>query len=397
MHVDVERQIELICAGAVQVVDRKELADKIKRKKKLRVKFGADPSRRDLHLGHTVVLQKLRTLQELGHDIIFLIGDYTATIGDPTGRSETRNALDFKEAQENSVSYQEQVFKILDPKQTEVVFNSHWLMKMDVVGLLRLMSEYTLARMLERDDFQKRFEQHQPIRLHEFIYPLLQGYDSVHLSADLELGGTDQTFNLLVGRELQKSYGQEPQSIVTMPLLEGTDGVQKMSKSFNNAISLTDTPTDLFGKIMSVSDELMFRYYALLLGYTPSQLEELKSMHPRDVKADLGKRIVERYYDLATAEMALQNFNQIFKNKEDPSEAPSLQLKGSEPVWICQALKSAGAVASTSEARRLIESSAVSLANEKILDVQFQLRPEHHGEILRVGKKKFFKVDWVSS
>lgn len=402
-NLSAEEQLKLIKSGCVDLISEVDLLQKLKKSvatgQPLRIKLGADPSRPDLHIGHMVVIQKLKLLQDLGHQVLFLIGDFTAMIGDPTGRNETRKPLTLEEVAANAATYSEQIFKVLDPERTEVVYNGTWLNKLSPQELIKLTSQYTLARLLERDDFSKRFKSGVAIHLHEFLYPLLQGYDSVALQADLELGGTDQTFNLLVGRELQKSYGQAPQCVLTMPLLEGLDGVQKMSKSYGNTIGLTDSPTDMFGKIMSISDELMYRYYLLLTDKTSEQIQQMRegvvtgSLHPRNVKVQLAQALIEKYHGSEAAVKAVVEFDRVFRDKGLPDVMAEHLVVSNVPQWICQVIKDIQFAPSTSEARRLIEGGGVSLDDLKIEDPKFQLEMSPgQKRILKVGKKKFIRL-----
>lgn len=398
-------QIEVLKAGTVDFINEAELKAKLERSYRdqtpLRIKLGADPTRADLHLGHTVVLNKLRQFQDFGHQIDFLIGDFTALIGDPTGKNETRPPLSEEEIRVNAISYAEQVFRVLDESKTKIVYNSHWLGKLSPADFIRLSAQYTVARMLERDDFTKRFQSHTPIALHEFLYPLCQGYDSVHLKSDVELGGTDQKFNLLVGRELQKAYGQkEQQCIITVPILEGLDGVHKMSKSLDNYISINDTPTDIFGKTMRVSDELMFRYYQLLTTYKPAEIDQLKSdmqsgaKHPRSIKVQLAQFLVSRFHGAEAGKKAAEEFDRIFVNKGLPDELPEQSIEPSaEPVSILSLLVKTGLMASNGEARRLIQGNGLEIDGEKIKDEQLKLVLSSGKELLiKAGKKKFLKL-----
>lgn len=398
-----EEQLKEIKKGVVDLISEDDLLKKLKKSHEtgtpLRIKFGADPSRPDLHIGHTVVINKLRLLQDLGHEILFLIGDFTAMIGDPTGRNETRPALTPEEIKENSNTYAEQVFKVLDSEKTKIVYNSEWLGQLTPQEFIKLTAQYTVARMLERDDFEKRYKSGVAISIHEFIYPLAQGYDSVALSSDLELGGTDQKFNLLVGRDLQRSYGQEPQCILTMPILEGLDGVQKMSKSLGNYISVIDTPTDMFGKCMRVSDELMFRYYELLTDITTEELQALKSevragsKHPREVKVNLAKFLVARFHSEKAADQAEVEFNRIFVSKGLPDEIPEELVNPVNQIWVCQLLSNLGLTSSNSEARRMIQGGGVEFDGEKLKDPQLKLDLKEGSEhLIKVGKKKFLKL-----
>lgn len=399
-----EQQLTELKKGVVDLVSEAELLKKLKKsyesKKPLRIKLGMDPSRPDLHLGHTVVINKLKQFQDLGHEVLFLIGDFTAMIGDPTGKNETRPALTRPEVEENAKTYAEQIFKILDPEKTKVVYNSHWVDKLTPSDMIRLTAQYTVARMLERDDFEKRYKSQQPICIHEFLYPLVQGYDSVALKADVELGGTDQKFNLLVGRDLQKSYGIEPQCIMTMPILEGLDGVNKMSKSLDNYIAIEDTPREMFGKTMRVSDELMVRYYELLTDLSVQDLDQMKAdlangkLHPKSAKVNLAKFLVSRFHSMEEAQAAEQEFERMFKQKGLPDDMPVFQMKNGEDIWICALLSEIGLVESNSEARRLIKSNAVELNGEKIKDDKYKLIKKAGIEyVVKVGKKRFAKIE----
>jgi tyrosyl-tRNA synthetase len=397
----VAEQIALIERGTVECISRDELVKKLQKSLEtgvpLKVKAGFDPTAPDLHLGHTVLLQKLKHFQDLGHQIYFLIGDFTGMIGDPTGKSETRKALTREDVERNAESYKEQVFKILDPQKTKVVFNSEWLGKLDSFAMIRLASELTVARMLEREDFKQRFEIGKPISIHEFLYPLIQGYDSVALEADVELGGTDQLFNLLMGRDLQRSRGQEPQIVLTMPLLEGLDGVNKMSKSLGNYIGITESPNDIYGKVLSVSDELMFRYYNLLSDLTSDEITLLKKrmeageIHPKEVKKQLARELTARFHGREEAISAEENFEKVFQQKGVPDEIPEVTVTAVENIWLPQLLVDAGLVKSTSDGRRMIKQNAVAVDGEKIVDENTTIAP--HGEILiKVGKRRFCKV-----
>jgi tyrosyl-tRNA synthetase len=379
--------LNTITRGTVEVISQEELVKKLDTKKKLRVKFGADPTASDLHLGHTVPLEKLRQFQEAGHQVVFIIGDFTASIGDPSGRSVLRKPMTRDEIMKNAETYTNQVFKILDKNKTEVVYNSEWLNALGVEGILQLASKYTVARMLERDDFHKRFKSNMPISIIEFLYPLIQGYDSVHLKADVEIGGNDQKFNLLVGRELQKDYGQEPQIVITVPLLEGVDGEKKMSKSYGNYIGISEEPKEIFGKIMSISDELMFRYYELL---TNQNLENIKLMHPKKAKEFLAEILIERFYSQDIAKSANEEFNKIFKDRDIPSEIEEYKIS-IENILLQDLLVDAKLVDSKSEARRMIEQGAVKINQEKVVDVKLSLELKEDF-VLQVGKRKFVKI-----
>lgn len=390
----VDEQIREIQRGTVDIIPLEELRRKLERGQPLRIKLGADPSAPDLHFGHTVVLNKLRQFQELGHVVIFLIGDFTAMIGDPTGRSETRKPLTREQIQQNAQTYTQQVFRILDPQRTEVRFNSEWLDALTSADMIRLCGHYTIARLLERDDFAKRFRENIPIHVHELLYPLVQGYDSVALKADVEVGGTDQRFNLLVGRELQRAYGQEPQVILTMPLLEGTDGVQKMSKSLGNFIAITDPPAEMYGKVMSISDELMRKYYELLSTVALAQLQAIREeqMHPLDAKKQLAMELVTRFYGEAAAVSAAEDFTQRFQRRELPSDLETFTWKGKEEaVWICQLMKAVEFAKSTSEARRLVRQGGVRLDEVVVTDQDFQV-PAQGETILQVGRRRVMKI-----
>jgi len=399
----VREQMEIIRRGAVEILVEEELEQKlhqaVKTGKPLTVKAGFDPTAPDLHLGHTVLIQKLKQFQDLGHRVVFLIGDFTGMIGDPTGKNETRKPLTRDDVLRNAETYKEQVFKILDPAATVVDFNSRWMGAMDATDLIQLAARYTVARMLERDDFHKRFAGQQPIAIHEFLYPLVQGYDSVALQADVELGGTDQKFNLLVGRELQKQMGQRPQTVLTMPLLEGLDGVNKMSKSLGNYIGITESPREIYGKVMSVSDELMVRYYELLSDVDNAKLAQVQAgvrgdaagAHPMNSKKALAAEIVTRFHGAEAARIAAEEFVQMFKQKETPDDIPVFTLVESSPVWVCRLLHEAGLVASNGEARRLIRQGGVKLNGEKILSDALEIPPQ--GElVLQAGKRRFARV-----
>lgn len=383
--------------GAEEILPAAELIARLKTGKPLRVKAGFDPTAPDLHLGHTVLINKLKTMQDLGHEVIFLIGDFTGLIGDPTGRNATRPPLTPEQIEVNAATYTAQVFKILDPQRTTVAFNSTWMNQLGAAGMIKLAATHTVARMLERDDFSKRYKTEQPIAIHEFLYPLVQGYDSVALKADLELGGTDQKFNLLMGRELQKHYGQTPQCILTMPLLEGTDGINKMSKSMNNFIGISEAPTEQFGKLMSISDELMWRYLELLSFESLTTLSAWKrevneGRNPRDIKVALAQEIVARFHGHAASVSALEDFEARFRGNAIPEDLPEFSLEaGAEGLPIAQVLKLSGLCASTSEALRLIEAAGVRLDGERVSDKTLKL---HAGAnvVLQVGKRKYARV-----
>lgn len=403
MALSPSEQLERIKFGAAELISDADMMKKLKRsaetKKPLKIKFGADPTRPDIHFGHTVVLNKLKTFQDLGHHIQFLIGDFTAMIGDPSGRNATRPILDRQEIEANAKTYADQVFKILDPARTEIVYNSTWINVLKPADFIKLSAQYTVARMLERDDFTKRYKAGVPISIHEFLYPLTQGYDSVALKSDVELGGTDQKFNLLVGRDLQSSYGQEPQVVLTMPLLEGLDGVNKMSKSLDNYISIVDSPKDMFGKTMRVSDELMYRYYELLTDITPSELNQLKDdvqngrKHPRTVKVDLAKYFVRRFHSADAAQKAEDEFNRIFVDKGLPDDVPVQKLPAEKEVGLPALMCRLNLVSSNGEGSRLIQGGGVSLNGEKVSDPKLKLNLEAGQEyLIKAGKKKFVKV-----
>lgn len=397
----VSEQIEVIKRGSVEIIDEKDLAERleksIKTGKPLRVKAGFDPTAPDLHLGHTVLLQKMKHFQDLGHEAVFLVGDFTGMIGDPTGKSETRKSLTPEEVAENAKTYLDQVYKILDRDRTTIMFNSDWMNKMTPVDMINLAAKYTVARMIERDDFQKRLSQNLPISLHELLYPLIQGYDSVAMQSDVELGGTDQKFNLLVGRDLQRAHGQTPQIVLTMPLLEGTDGVQKMSKSLGNAIGVMDKPSDMFGKVMSVSDEMMWRYYELLSDIPGEELAKMKAdaasgaLNPKVAKVRLGREMVARYHDEAAADQAVVEFENVFKKKELPDEVPEYPGWGAEERPLYKVLKESNLCPSTSDARRMIRQGAVSVDGEKVSDENHALSGDRE-RLLKVGKKRFLKI-----
>jgi tyrosyl-tRNA synthetase len=389
---DTQTQLELIKRGAVEVLPEEELLAKLKRARPLKIKAGFDPTAPDLHLGHTVLIQKMKQFQDLGHEIIFLIGDFTGMIGDPSGKSETRKQLTREEVAKNAETYKEQIFKILDPQRTTIEFNHRWMEKMDAVSLIGLAAKYTVARMLEREDFKQRYQNQQPISIHEFLYPLIQGYDSVVLKADVELGGTDQRFNLLMGRELQREYGQEPQVVLTMPLLEGTDGVQKMSKSVGNTIGINEAPEEMFGKIMSISDALMWRYYELLSDRNLTEIHANRSrvengeLHPMEVKKSLAEELVKRFHSAAAAQAAREYFESRYQRKSLPAEIKK-QFTVSEPTWICRLLVDLDFAKSGNEARRLIAQGAVKIDGQVISDVNFYFRGDLH-KVVEVGRNR---------
>lgn len=402
---DIKEELKIIKRGTEEIISEEELIRKIeksrKEKRPLRVKQGFDPNAPDIHLGHTVGLRKMRQFQDLGHDIYFLIGDFTGMIGDPSGKSVTRKQLTEEEVKENADTYKKQVFKILNPEKTKVVFNSHWLGKLSFAEVLKVCSKYTVARMLERDDFANRYKEGKPIGIHEFMYPLMQGYDSVAMQADIELGGTDQKFNLLVGRDIQREFNQEPQIIITLPLLEGTDGVEKMSKSLNNYIGIDESPQAMYGKVMSVPDNLMIRYFELVTDVSLDEIDKIKrglesnNLHPRDVKKILAREIVKLYHRQSAAIMAEEEFEKVFKNKLYPEEIKKLILNKDNlkegKMWLIKLIVLSGVVDSKSEARRLIEQGGVRINGKKISDPHLDLTVEE-GMILKIGRLNFIKL-----
>lgn len=395
---EISRQMELLCRGAAEIIPEEELEKKIacslREKKPLRIKLGLDPTAPDIHLGHTVVLNKLRQFQDFGHEVHLIIGDYTGRIGDPTGKSETRKQLSEAEIVENARTYQEQIFKVLDSDKTVVHFNSEWLAKMNLGDVLNLAAKYTVARMLERDDFDKRYKAGMPIGIHEFMYPLMQGYDSVALQADVELGGTDQKFNLLVGRQLLRDYGYEPQIALMMPILEGTDGVHKMSKSLGNYIGVNDAPYEMFGKLMSIPDKMITRYFELLTMVPTAEIKNIEAgmksgaMNPRDAKMRLAREIITTYHNEKEALAAEEKFKLVFSRKDIPDDLPEIIINAGE-VWLPKFLHENNMTASTSDARRLIKQGAVKLNGEKLGGEN--ITPED-GMVIQVGKRKFIKV-----
>lgn len=399
VSVELKRKLDYLKKGVNEILTEEGFVEQLQSNRPLTIKAGFDPTAPDLHLGHTVLFNKLKQFQDEGHRIIFLIGDFTGMIGDPTGKNVTRKPLTREEVKQNAETYVQQVSKILDmgKGKVEVTFNSEWIEPLGVNGLIHLAGHYTVARMLERDDFHKRYTQGEPIAIHEFLYPLIQGYDSVHLQADIELGGTDQKFNLLVGRELQRHYGQTPQTVMTMPLLEGLDGVQKMSKSLGNYIGITESPKEIFGKLMRISDTLMWRYFELLSFKTPADITALKKAvdagkNPRDVKFELGQEIVARFHGPAAAAAAQEAFIQQFQQKQMPDEIPEVSVRcAEESMPIAQVLKEAGLLKSTSEAMRLIRAGAVRIDGEKIEDVGLKI-PVGSKNTYQVGKRNFAKI-----
>ena len=393
----VEDSLEIIRRGADEILVEEELLKKLKRGKPLRIKAGFDPTAPDLHLGHTVLINKLRQFQDLGHEILFLIGDFTGMIGDPTGKSQTRPTLTPEDVERNATTYKEQVFKILDPDRTQVVFNSEWMKGQGAAGMIQLAARATVARMLERDDFSKRYKNGQAIAIHEFLYPLIQGWDSVALEADVELGGTDQKFNLLMGRQLMEQEGLEPQVVLTMPILEGLDGVQKMSKSLNNYIGVNDAPNEMFGKIMSISDDLMWRYFELLSFRSMGEIGEFRKQieagsNPRDIKFLLGEELVARFHDESAAARARENFIARFQKGAVPDDMPEVEMSGGvDGVPIGNVLKDAGLVSSTSEAFRMIKQGAVKIDGEKVADRDVRLSAGAN-VVCQVGKRRFARI-----
>lgn len=388
---DIESQLALIKRGTAEIISEEDLIAKLKQNRPLNVKAGFDPTAPDLHLGHTVVLQKMKHFQELGHNVTFLIGDFTGMIGDPTGKSETRKPLTKEQVIANAETYKEQVFKILDPEKTKICFNSTWLEPLTMKETLSLMAKFTVARIIERDDFQKRYKAGEPIGMHEFMYPIMQGFDSVNMNTDVELGGTDQKFNLLVGRDLLRQYGKEAQVAITMPIIEGLDGVQKMSKSLGNYVGISESPKEMFGKLMSITDDLMFRYYELLSDMSLQDIEKMKKdietgdFHPMTAKKNLAKEIVARYHGTKAGTEAEEEFVRVFSNKNIPTDIEEYKIQGTF-LDIILALNFAS---SKSEARRLAEQGGIHFENEKIYDLT--TAPDHEG-ILKVGKRKFAKL-----
>ncbi len=397
---DINSQLEIIKKGVSEILPEDELKKKLSENRPLRIKAGFDPTAPDLHLGHSVLLTKMRQLQDLGHEISFLIGDFTGLIGDPTGKNSTRPPLTKEQIEINAQTYAKQVFKILNKDKTKICFNSEWLSKLGADGMLRLAASHTVARMLERDDFSKRFSENKPIAIHEFLYPLMQGYDSVAMNTDIELGGTDQKFNLLMGRELQKQNNQSQQCVIMMPLLEGLDGVNKMSKSLGNYIAINDLPNDMFGKIMSISDELMWRYYDLLSLKHPVEIAKLKldinsGSNPRDIKVKLALEIVERYHSSEDARIALYDFETRFKKNDIPDDIPEVVIYTADSIGLPLILKQSNLVGSTSEGMRMIDQGGVRINGGKIIDKTLQLQI-NNTYIIQVGKRKFAKITITS-
>lgn len=401
----VEKQLEIIKRGVAEIIPENELVDKLKRSvetgKPLKIKLGLDPTAPDIHLGHTVVLQKIRQFQELGHETTIILGDYTARIGDPTGRSEARKQLTEQEVKENAKTYEKQIYKVLLPEKTTLVFNSQWLSPLSFADVIELAAKYTVARMLERDDFHKRFSSGLPISIHEFFYPLMQGYDSVALQCDIEIGGTDQKFNLLMGRHLQKEYGQEPQVALTMPIIEGLDGVQKMSKSLGNYIGIDEPPAEMYGKTMSIPDDLMIRYYTLLTALPLDEVRNIESglkdgsIHPRDAKMRLARELVSFYHGEDASKEAEAHFKRVFQKRDLPEDIPEFHVPEEEledgVIWLPKLLQLAGTCVSTSEARRLIKQGAVKIQGEKVTDPNLKIEPQPE-VVIKVGKRKFVKL-----
>lgn len=399
MIMTLNEQFERIASRSVDLMSADELRKKLetagKENRPLRVKFGADPSAPDIHLGHVVGLRKLREFQDMGHTVVFIIGDFTAMIGDPSGKSKTRPQLSREQVMENAKSYQDQVFKVLDQKRTEMRFNSEWFSPMNFEDVIRLSAKVTVAQMLQRDDFAKRYRENQPISLVEFLYPLVQAYDSVMVEADIELGGTDQLFNLLLGRELQKIYGQDPQVALTLPLIEGLDGVQKMSKSLNNYVGVTDAPGDMFGKVMSVSDELMWRYYALVLCCSDEEIAVLKDKHPREAKDQLARRIVAWFHDEAAAQAASEEFARVFSDRQNPTDIPEFvvgaDVAPDGQIGLLNLLTATKLAPSNAEARRLVQQGGVRIDDKKVSDPRLTVTITD-GLIVRAGKRGFARI-----
>jgi tyrosyl-tRNA synthetase len=397
---NVDEQLAFLSKGAVDLIDRNDLRTKLLRGKPLTIKAGFDPTAPDIHLGHTVVIRKMKHFQQFGHRVVFLIGDFTGLIGDPTGKKATRPALTKEEVLQNAETYKQQVFKILDPEKTEIQFNSEWLGALGAEGMVRLAAKYTLARILERDDFRKRFDAHQPIAVHELLYPLAQGYDSVAMKADVELGGTDQLFNLLVGRDLMREYGQEAQVVMTMPLLEGLDGIEKMSKSLGNYIGINEEPQSIFGKVMSISDDLMWKYYTLCTDLTPAEISAKRdevaggALHPMQAKRELAKSIIRDFHDDAAAENAEQEFRRIFSDRQAPTDIEETSLPAStEPQLVTKVIAAAGLAATNKEAQRLIAQGGVLLDDAKVDNLK-QTVDASAGRtyLLKVGKRRFARI-----
>lgn len=405
---NIKEQLKILKKGVSDLISEDELENKLKEADKegrpLRIKLGLDPSAPDIHLGHTVVLRKLKQFQDLGHEVYLIIGDFTGRIGDPTGKSQTRKQLTEKEVMENARTYEEQFSKVLDPDKTKLVFNGDWLGKLNFVEVIELSSKYTVARMLEREDFSNRFKNEKPISVHEFFYPLMQGYDSVAIKADVELGGTDQRFNLLVGRDLQKEYGQKPQVVMMMPILEGLDGVNKMSKSLDNYIGINDEPVDMYGKVMSIPDELIVRYFELLTDISVEELEEIKTglrddkVNPMGLKKRLAWTIVDQYYDKEAADESAAEFQRVFSQGKLPEDIPQVDLEKNEledgKLWIVKLIAATGLVDSNSEARRMLKQGAVTIDDEKIKKINLDIEVED-GMIIQIGKRRFARINLI--
>ena len=390
-----DEQLDFLGKGTVDFIERNDLKAKLARGKPLTVKVGFDPTAPDIHLGHTVVIRKMKHFQQLGHRVIFLIGDFTGLIGDPTGKKATRPALSREEVLQNAETYKQQIFKILDPKTTEIRFNSEWLGALGSEGMIRLAAKYTLARILERDDFRKRFDNHQPIAIHELLYPLAQGYDSVALKADVEMGGTDQLFNLLVGRDLMREYGLEPQVVITTPLIEGLDGIEKMSKSLGNYIGIDEDPQSMFGKVMSISDELMWKYYTLCTDLTPAEIAAKKAeLHPMEAKRELAKSIIRDFHDAAAADAAEEEFRRVFSERQAPAEIEETTLPSvAEPQLLSKIIVAAGLSESNKDAQRVIAQGGVLVDDVKVSDPRATLdATSGQSYVLKVGKRRFAKI-----
>jgi len=408
MAKSIKEQFEYIKKGCVEIIQeaelKKKLARSLEKKKPLKVKVGFDPTAPDIHLGHTVILRKMKHFQDLGHEVIFLIGDFTGLIGDPSGRSATRPPMSREEIMENAETYKNQIFKILDPQKTIIDFNSRWLEKLTSIDIINLTAKYTVARILERDDFSNRLKNGLPISVHEILYPLMQAYDSVALKADVEMGGTDQKFNLLVGREIQREFNQEPQDIITLPLLEGLDGVEKMSKSMNNYVGITEPPTEIYGKLMSISDPLMFRYYELLTDVSQSEIEKWKrdvkeeKIHPKDLKSRLAKSIVTDFWGKKEAERAAEEFEKVFKHKEVPSEVEDIEIRIKEKMKVADyllidLLVEQNIFSSRGEAKRMIRQGGIYLEGQRVADLDLKVNLlKEEGLILKIGKRKFYRL-----
>lgn len=396
MHQDMEYCLEVIKRGTEEIIEEEHLKSKLQQGRPLRIKAGFDPSAPDLHLGHTVLIQKLKHFQELGHKILFLIGDFTGMIGDPSGKSETRQSLTREEVKKNAETYKRQIFKILDPDKTEILFNSEWMDEFSASDFIQLSARYTVARMLERDDFHNRYQNNRSIAIHEFLYPLIQGYDSIAMQADVEVGGTDQKFNLLVGRHLQRQEGSDPQVIITLPILEGLDGVQKMSKSLGNYVAIEDAASDIYGKLMSISDELMFRYFELLSDKSMTEVNNLRqkmdegSIHPKQIKEELAFELTSRFHDEESAKKTKEEFDNVFSGQGLPEDMPVMEVDREDAGTILDLLTQSGMTDSKSEAKRLCKQGAVSVHGKKIHDPNDTLSQGEH--VLRIGKKRFLKV-----